>query len=266
MSRIEALAEGVTLYLGDCREILPTLGKVDAVISSPPYDAIRDYGEAASMPVDCIPSIAASVGAGGVVMWNVADQVIDGSETGTSFRHALKFMGCGLRLHDTMIYCKDGVPFPDNDRYMQAHEYMFVFSNGAPKTFNGIRDRPNKYAGTINHGTRRRADGVLRQVGNGHVTPDIGLRFNWWVMSNRGHRDLGHPAPMPVEMASCHIQTWTNQGDIVSDPFMGSGTTGIEAIRLGRKFIGVEIDRGYFDISCRRLEKALASPDMFAAG
>jgi DNA modification methylase len=266
MTRIERIGNAV-LMLGDCREILPTLSGVDCAVTSPPYDGIRDYGEA-FVPLDwrsVISGIAGSLTDGGVAVWNVADQTIEGSETGTSFRQALHAIDCGLRLHDTMIYCKEGVTFPDNNRYHPAFEYMFVFSKGAPKTFNGIRDWKNKWAGTPMHGTDRLQDGTTKAISQmGKAVPAYGLRRNWWVIANpyTGETE-GHPAPMPYRLASDHIETWSEPGDLVMDPFLGSGTTAIAAAKLGRKFVGIEIEPKYFDIACRRLDAAHKQPDMF---
>jgi site-specific DNA-methyltransferase (adenine-specific) len=264
MPRKETLADGIELWLGDCREVLPTLGKVDAVVTSPPYDNIRDYGEG-WQGVDylaVISCIADRLDDGGVAMWNVADQTVNGSETGTSFRQALHAMECGLRLHDTMIYCKEGVTFPDSNRYHPAFEFMFVFSKGAPKHFNGIRDWRNKWAGSKMHGTDRLADGTTKRInGHGNLVPEQGLRRNWWVIANPYIGETGgHPAPMPYRMASDHIETWTVTGETVLDPFLGSGTTGVACVQLGRKFIGIEIDPGYFDIACRRISDELKRP------
>lgn len=80
---------------------------------------------------------------GGVVVWVVNDSCINGSETGTSFRQALIFKKAGWNLFDTMIYKKSNMSFPDNVRYYQNYEYMFVFSKGMPKTFNPIKDSVN---------------------------------------------------------------------------------------------------------------------------
>ena len=258
-----------TLYLGDSREILPTLGKVDAVITSPPYDNLRRY-EGKELPdlFGVITAIADRLAVGGVCMWNVADQVIDGSESGTSFRHALHAMESGLRLHDTMIYCKEAVTFPDVNRYHPAFEYMFVFSKGAPKCFNGIRDWANKWRGSPMHGTDRQQDGSTTKThGHGNLIPAFGLRRNWWPMANAytGETD-GHPAPMPYAMAADHTTTWTNAGDTILDTYMGSGTTGVACMKLGRKFIGIEIEPKYFDIACKRIEDAQRQGDMFLTG
>jgi DNA modification methylase len=262
--RKEILADGIELWLGDCREILPTLGKVDAVVTSPPYDGIRDYGEGFN-GFDWKPVISAFpkiLNDGGVAVWNVADQTVDGSETGTSFRQALHAMDCGMRLHDTMIYCKEGVTFPDANRYHPAFEYVFILSVGRPKSFNGIRDWKNKWGGSKMHGTDRLADGSTKPInGVGREVPQFGLRRNWWIVANP-HTGVtgGHPAPMPFSLASDHVQTWTNTADLVVDPFMGSGTTGVACVQLGRKFIGIELDPGYFDIACRRIGDELKRP------
>lgn len=264
MSRVERIGNA-TLYLGDCLEILPTLGPVDAVVTSPPYDGIRAYGGQSMDTGATIPQLAARLDEGGVIVWNVADQTVDGSETGTSFRQALAFMEAGLRLHDTMIYCKEGVTFPDANRYHPASEFMFVFSRGAPKHFNGIKDWKNKWAGSAMHGTDRQPNGETTPIrGMGRPIPQFGLRRNWWIIANPYNGDTdGHPAPMPYSMAADHIQTWTTPGETILDPFMGSGTTGVACAKLGRKFIGIEIEPKYFDIACRRIEEAYRQPDFF---
>lgn len=245
---------------------MPDCLRVNAVVTSPPYDGLREYGGHAPVDTLCvIEGISKRLAVGGVCVWNVADGVVDGSETGTSFRQALRAMECGMRLHDTMIYCKEGVTFPDNNRYHPAFEYMFVFSNGAPKHFNGIRDWRNKWAGSAMSGTDRLADGSTKKInGHGNPVPAMGLRRNWWVISNpyTGETE-GHPAPMPFRLASDHIETWTVAGETVMDPFLGSGTTGVASVKLGRKFLGIEIETKYFDIACRRISKALQQPDMF---
>ncbi len=269
-SKLESFRKEVigdcTLYLGDCLEILPTLGKVDAVVTSPPYDDIRAYG--ANWRFDwrgVIENLAMRIVPGGVLVWNVADQTVEGSETLTSFKQALHMRECGLRLHDTMIYIKEGVSFPDSNRYLPAFEYMFVASNGAPKTFNGLKDRKNKYGGAKIHGTDRQQDGsTTRKKRFGDTFPEYGLRYNWWPISNAySGETAGHPAPMPYGMAAGHIQTWTEPGDIVLDPCLGSGTTLVACVRLGRRGIGIEIDEGYFDIACQRIREAYRQPDMF---
>lgn len=252
------------LILGDCRDLLPTLGKVDAVVTSPPYDNLREYEGQETL--DCLPiiSLISDVLAdGGVCMWNVADATIGGSETGTSFRHALHAIECGLRLHDTMIYLRDNVAFPEEVRYFSGFEYMFVFSKGAPKAFNPIKDRRNKWSGTVMHGTDRQPDGTTKQIsGKGKMIEPWGMRFNYWRMVNNEACN-GHPAPMPYQMANDHILSWSNVEETILDPFMGSGTTGVAAVQMGRDFIGIEREEKYFDIACRRIDQAQRQGDLF---
>lgn len=266
--RKEVLADGVEIWLGDCLEVLqeiPACFRINAVVTSPPYDGLRDYGGHNSVDtMAVIERVSTILSAGGVCVWNVADGVVDGSETGTSFRQALKAIDCGMRLHYTMIYCKEGVTFPDNNRYHPAFEYMFVFSNGAPAHFNGIRDWKNKWAGSAMHGTDRLSDGSTKPInGMGRIVPQMGLRRNWWIIPNAYTGETaGHPAPMPFRLASDHIETWTVKGETVMDPFLGSGTTGVAAVRLGRKFVGMEIEEKYFDIARQRISEALRQPDL----
>ena len=193
---------------------------------------------------------------GGVVVWIVNDATVDGSETGTSFKQALYFNQIGFNIHDTMIWEKDTLMFPDAKRYPSAFEYMFVFSKGAPKTVNKICDRKNKWAGSKIHGTSRSVDGATFRKSNDkkNDVKEFGERFNVWHLSGEKHNTTGHPAPFPVQIARDHIVTWSEKGDIVMDPFMGSGSTGVACRQTQRKFIGIEISEKYFDIAKNRIE------------
>jgi len=250
---------GITIYHADCRDVLPLLPAVDMGLTSPPYGEIRQYVDYSPLDMtDVIGLLVECLMPGGVLMWNEADQVIDGSESGASFRHALYAMQCGLRLHDTMIYCREGVTFPDNNRYHPAFEYMFVFSKGAPRCFNGIQDRRNLRAGEKMHGTQRERDGSVKHISQmGKIAAEYGLRLNWWVLKSASQETPGpheHPARMPFRMAKDHIITWSNPSETILDPFMGSGTTLVAAKQLGRKAIGIEIEEKYCRIAVERLE------------
>lgn len=249
---------GITIYHGDCRDVLPGLEALDLVCTSPPYGAVRAYrGFDQGNWLDVIEMLYHPMQDGGVVMWNVADQTVDGSETGTSFRQALHFLEVGFRLHDTMIYLKEGVQFPDSNRYLPAFEYMFIASKGSPKTFNPISDRRNKYAGDTIHGTDRQQDGRLtptKGLESGRLVREMGWRYNYWLMANRNN-ETEHPATMPVTMARDHILTWTNAGETVMDPFVGSGTVLEAAKHLGRNAIGIEIEERYCEIAAKRLSQ-----------
>ena len=173
---------------------------------------------------------------------------MDGSESGTSFRQALYAKECGFNLHDTMIWDKAAVTFPDSNRYLPSFEYMFVFSKGAPKAFNPLKDRPNIWAGTKAHGTWRQKDGSLKgKTNKQQVFEEFGIRFNIWKIPAEKHNTTGHPAVFPLRLAKDHIVSWSNEGDTVFDPFLGSGTTRIAAYDLRRDFIGCEISKEYFE-------------------
>jgi len=234
------------IYNEDC---LITLGRlpdnsIQATITSPPYDDLRKY-EGYSFDFDSIAKELFRVTKeSGVVVWVVGDSTKNGSESGSSFRQALGFMKIGFNLHDTMIYEKNSPAYPANrngNRYTQIFEYMFVFSKGKPKA-NLIIDKPNKWAGHKDWGASLKKP-----------VPDFSPRNNIWKFTT-SFNGVKHPAPFPEKLAEDHILTWTNEGDLVYDPFLGSGTTAKMALLNDREFIGSEISKSYCDISEKRIE------------
>ena len=252
---------------GDACEVLPTLDvKANLILTSPPYDKLRTYGghtfDFDRMADACVGTLAE----GGVLVWVVADATVDGSETGTSFRHALGFLERGLKLHDTMIYRKLGPPLTFPDRYVPSFEYMFVFSLGRPTTANLLRDKPNITMGQRDVKTRQGRTGDNQAGWSGHyVRHEYGVRQNIWsylVGKGQGARRIGnedfreiakHPATFPILLARDHITTWTNPGDLVLDPMAGSGTTLRAAKDLNRDSIAIEIHEPYIDLIKRRM-------------
>lgn len=233
---------------------------VNLTVTSPPYDNLRTYNGNISQWGEhkwkaIIKDLYRVTAPGGVVVWVVNDATIKGSETGTSFKQALWAMECGFNLHDTMIYEKDSISSPDSNRYQNCFEYMFVFSKGAPKTKNLISDRKNISFGRKVTGTDRNADGTTRKAsGYGQSIREFGVRWNIWsIPVDKGNAKTGHPAKYPDILAHDHIISWSNEGDIVFDPFLGSGTTGVAARRLNRKFIGIELDPEYYQIAVKRI-------------
>lgn len=243
---------------------------VDLVVTSPPYDDLRTYNDSSKWDFNVFKDVAHAITRvlkpGGVIMWNVNDATINGGESGSSFRQALYFMdSCGLRLHDTMIYEKSGIAFaagPHSVRYSQAFEYCFIISKGKPKTVNIIMDKKNKWAGISSWGNAkaRKKDGTLEDAGKkSKETREWGARTNIWRIINSGgfgqssKTSYKHPATMPEELARGHIISWSNPGDLVLDPFMGSGTTAQMAIEEQRNFIGFEIDPTYYEMCVNRI-------------
>lgn len=240
---------------------------IDLVITSPPYDNLRTYdndidqtwGESVWKPI--ISELSRVIKEGGVIVWVVGDATIDGSETGSSFKQALYFKECGLNLTDTMIYQKGPKGAVGNNKiYWQSFEYMFVFSKGSPVTINLIKDRGNKRIEKNNKGTKRLKYGELIPVTRG-AYGEFGRRTNIWsYLTGRGHSTLDiyvfeHPAIFPENLAHDHIISWSNEGDLVYDPFLGSGTTAKMAKMTKRKYLGSEINEDYFKIAQKRLNQ-----------
>lgn len=231
---------------------------IDLTVTSPPYDNLRNYNGFEWDFKGVAKELFRVTKQGGVVAWIVGDATIDGSETGTSFKQALYFMERGFNLHDTMIWKKDGFSFPDKTRYRHAFEYMFILSKGTPKTINLIGDRKNKWAGCHVHGTSRGKNGeMFRKSNHGKsVVLDYGVRFNVWDVPTEKNNKTNHPAPFPEQLAADHILSWTNEGDIVFDPFLGSGTTAKMAILNNRNYLGFEISGEYIETAQRRIDEA----------
>ena len=252
----------VTIYHGDCREILPELPKVDLVLTSPPYDNLREYGGLGFQFYGIPYRLYQVMHKGAYCVWVVGDQTIAGTETGSSFRQALEFKEVGFNLHDTMIYQKNNTSLPDPTRYGQEFEYMFVFSKGAPKTFNPINDRARKWFGKSNRTKKRKPSGEM-VIAHRESNKTSNKRGNIWLYDvgyGKGATDniaFQHPATFPEKLAQDHIVSWSNVGDLILDPFLGSGTTAYCAKKLNRKCIGIEIEEKYCEIAANRCRQVV---------
>ncbi len=252
----------IDLRLGDCLEIMKTIPdkSVDLAITSPPYDKLRDYKGYIFNFEGIARELFRIIKQGGVVVWVVGDQTINGSESGTSFKQALYFKEIGFNLHDTMIYKKvNPIPLTHN-RYEQYFEYMFVFSRGKPKTFNPLLEKcltsgiytNRRNTGRVNEAATRNRDEITE-------TKTTKYRSNIWeyVCGSKKGEKGNHPAPFPNQLANEHILSWSNEGDTVLDPMMGSGTVGKMAKLNKRNFIGIEISPEYFKIAERRINQTM---------
>jgi site-specific DNA-methyltransferase (adenine-specific) len=199
-------------------------------------------------------------------VWVVGDQTVDCSETGNSFQQALGFMRAGWKLHDTMVYVKlNNAPY-NHPRYNQVFEYMFVLSKLVNKdrinTFNPIM-LPAK------HGNKNDVRGRHLNAASSDTaamdsrmkdtkTREYKLRSNIWSYETgkfHNTKDLiahKHPAIFPDKLAEDHIISWSNEGDVVLDPFCGSGTTCSMAKKLGRHYIGIDKSEEYVYLSISR--------------
>ena len=230
---------------------------IDLTVTSPPYDNLRTYNGYSFDFETIARELFRVTKAGGVVVWVVGDQTINGSETMTSFKQALFFRECGFNLNDTMIWNKY-IPGLMGKRYSNSFEYMFIFSKGEPKTFNPIMKK-NSYSGKY-RGNRRGANGTEKQ--NTFSERNVSsISENVWripvgggITSTDG---FTHPAQFPEALARDHILSWSNEGDVILDPFCVSGTTPKMAKVLSRHYVGIETSNEYVSLSEKRL---LAAP------
>ena len=213
-SRIERLADGVTLYLGDCREILPTLGKVDAVVTDPPYGIGAD--EAASKNK-------------GKFGWKFYGDTKWDRERPTAEIFSL-ILACGK---EQIIW--GGNYFTD---YLPPTMQWFIWDKG-------------------------QRDFSLADFEMAWSSQNKAARVIEYARSKALRDGKEHPTQKPIEVMEFCIEALPSTFKTICDPFMGSGTTGVAAVKLGRKFIGIELEPTYFDIACRRIQAALDAPDMF---
>ncbi len=210
-TRVEHLAEGVTLYLGDCREILPTLGKVDAVVTDPPY-GIGEHG---------------------------------GKERLRADRKSIRVfenLGWDRERPAKSIF--------DQMRAMSANQIIWganYFTDYLPPSMGWLY--------------------WDKRMGGDFSDGELAFTSNWSALKSFSHynkmQGRMHPAEKPVELLKWCIEQLPDDCRTILDPFTGSGTTGVAAVKLGRKFIGIEIEPKYFDIACKRIQAALDAPDMF---
>ena len=233
-------------------------GFIDLTVTSPPYDGLRTYNGYSFPFEDIAKELFRITKDGGVVIWNVGDATVKGSETGTSFKQALFFKGIGFNVHDTMIYAKNSYMPLTHNRYEQQFEYMFVFSKGRPKTFNPImipsltagtkRNRCGSKANENTYSERLRDEKTI--VNAEKQKPNI------WFYDVGKNDKTKHNAPFPEQLANDHIISWSNEGDLVYDCFMGSGTVAKMSILNNRNWIGSEISSEYCNIIEERIKKA----------
>lgn len=251
------------IYNEDCFDTMSRMrdNLIDFIITSPPYDKLRMYHGYSFEFEKIAKELYRVLKEGGVLVWIVGDQTIDGSESGTSFKQALYFKDViGFKLHDTMIYEKISyVPLTHN-RYEQCFEYMFVFVKGKLKVFNPIMIKC-KEAGKVKSSSTYiktyNQDVYTKKILNSHIN-DKKIKNNIWQYligntSIEGRLSKGHPAPFPKSLVRDHMLSWTNEGALVYDPLLGSGTTGVIAKALNRHFIGSEISSKYCEIAKKRI-------------
>ena len=257
------------IYNENCLDTMSRMKEnfIDLTVTSPPYDNLRNYNGYSFDFESIAKELYRVTKKGGIVVWIVGDATIKGSETGTSFRQALYFKDIGFNLNDTMIYRKLNYLPVTSCRYEPQFEYMFILSKGKIKTFNPIM-KPNKSAGNKGGTHRHNGNDLEKLHTNNGVIKKEGRKTNVWdiacgSMNSKDKISFQHPATFPEKLAQDHIISWSNEGDLVYDCFMGSGTTAKMALLNNRKYIGSEISKEYVDIANKRIEQYTTQVRMF---
>lgn len=247
-----------TIYNENC---LVTLGNmpdcfVDLTVTSPPYDNLRNYNGYSFSFEKTARELFRVTKPGGVVVWIVADETKAFCESLSSFKQAIFFVEiCKFNLLDTMIYHKSkyAPAYPSLRRYANTFEYMFVFTKGKPKTFNPIQQEKvlKNYKNKKSYFRQRDGSQILKIIS---CDKDTKNAENVWTVCPTKSKDAkNHPAVFPEQLCRDHIISWSNEGDIVYDPFMGSGTTAKMALLNNRNYIGSEVSKEYCDIAMQRI-------------
>jgi len=245
------------IYNEDCLDTMNRMEDncIDLTVTSPPYDNLRDYKGYTFDFESIAKELFRVTKDGGVVVWVVGDTTKNFCESLSSFRQATYFVKeCGFKLLDTMIYYKQNYApaYPTLRRYANQFEYMFIFSKGRPSTFNPVMvDKVENRNGWS--GFRQKDGSVKRKIVK--TIGDKKQASNVWSYPV-GFKNLGHPAVFPEQLANDHIISWSNENDIVYDPFMGSGTTAKMALKNNRKYIGSELSKEYCDIAEQRIKNS----------
>ena len=256
------------IICGECSEVMSKWPDecIDLTVTSPPYDNLRTYNGYVFPFKDIAQQLYRITKKGGVVVWVVSDATIDGSESGTSFKQALYFKEIGFNIHDTMIYHKNNPPpVCGNNRYYSSFEYMFVFSKNNPVLNPILEVRRNKYNDKRTSRVRpvtRNEKGVFTSKNVLIRGDEVKLQNVWSYIVSGGASSTDkvayqHPAIFPEQLANDHIISWSNEGDVILDPFIGSGTTAIAAIKTNRQFIGIDISQEYCELARKRINNLL---------
>jgi len=256
------------LILGDTKEILQSFpsDSIDMIITSPPYDNLRKYHKDFVWEFSIFKEIANELTRvlkeGRVIVWITSDATINCSETGSSFKQALYFQELGLKLHDTMIFRKiNPIPQIYRKRYTNEFEYMFILSKGCVKVHNPIKIK-TKHSGLELKSTTYKNFSLNEQKRKKQAKPvkEYKIKGNIWeyvVGVNKEDKEAKfHPAPFPLQLAVDHILSWSNENEIILDPFCGSGTACVAAKLLNRKYIGIDIVKDYLKKAEERIKKS----------
>lgn len=245
----------IDLYCDNCLKVINNINdnSIDLTITSPPYDDLREYDNSVDYKT-LAKELYRITKNGGIVVWNINDRIKNGSKTLTSFNHCLIFREAGFNVNDVMIWKKTNpMPQVKQPRYNQCFEYMFIFSKGKPKTFNPIKI-PCKNGGKEYKSTCKQITKGNKRVYKEMMINNYKIDNNIWEFAVSQNK-TNHPAVFPLELPMRHIVSWSNENDLILDPFMGSGTVGVACKKLSRNFIGIEINENYYKIAKDRINQ-----------
>lgn len=257
------LTDGSRILIGSCHDVLEKIepASIHCTVTSPPYDDLRNYKGKWSVDLKRLgEQIKRATVVGGAAIVVIQDARKNGLRSGTSIRMAAAWMEMGWRLFDDLVYARDGIPGAFKGCFRGDHEHVFVFCNGEKlRAFDkSSQVVPTRHPGSI-PGRIRGDSGELRKRDN--ITPTRETKCRGTVWSYRGTvletnpTKFRHPATFPDRLCQDIIQVFSKPGDMVLDPFLGSGTTAVIAAKLGRYFTGIEISPEYVEIAKDRLYK-----------
>ena len=226
--RVETIGRA-TLYLGDCRDVLPSLGRVDAVVTDPPYG----IGEAAGKAATRTSGFKAMRGGRSAVLRDYGVEDWDNEPIAVDLMNLVRAAG------------RWQIIFGGNYYALPPTSCWLVWDK-----LNGDTDF---------------ADCELAWTNLKKAVRRIKFLWNGYMRANGETRD-GHPTQKPVGVMKWCVSHLPDSAQTILDPFMGSGTTGVAAVQMGRNFIGIEREEKYFEIACHRIEQAQRQADMFIQG
>jgi DNA methylase len=257
------------LWLGDSMEMLGDVppASIHLTVTSPPFDATFNYGTPYRHG-DWLPLIDELWHAtipGGVVAWQVRNQIHDRAESCSAERQVLDFVARGWRKNFT-IYASSNIGRPNSgDLYYRCITPIYVFSKGRPRRLPLLRDRPNKYRGTTSRWVFRLTDGSINpQSRNPHKVAEFGRRSDLWhynsgwnkTFSEKWLADANHGGIMHLQLARDLIRAYSRPGELILDPYGGTGTTATASIHEGRKYLSIEREGRFHKLAVRRVREA----------
>lgn len=238
-NRVEKIGDA-TLYLGDCLEVMASLDPVDHVISDPPYE----------------DELHQAIGR---IRRNDGRAMIDD----------LGFAGINSRRSEVASACVN---------VSRGWTILFTLAEGVRAWRDDLQSAGAKWDTTLawikpDASPRFNGQGAARGFecavtcwcGPGYRKWNGGGRRGVFVHCVNTNRQGEHPTEKPIPLMMDLVNLYSNPGQTILDPFCGSGATGVACARLGRRFIGIELEQKYFDLSCRRIEQAYKQPDLFVA-